>query len=110
MQTAHAEHKTLSTEAMDTDKGQKLSHHILDLVPELGDRDKALAQQSFPSTITETSIMKQKQKDQLLLYNILLLINLYIGSIAISAMTKTMKNIGISHGYFIRSLGHCISP
>ena len=41
----------------------------------------------------------------LLLYNILLLINCYIGSIA-----KTMNNIGISHDYFIRSLGHCISP
>ena len=24
-------------------------------------------------------------------------------------MTKTMNNIGIPHGYFIRSLGHCIS-
>ena len=46
----------------------------------------------------------------IMLYNILLLINHYIGSIAINAMTKTMNNIGIPHAYFIRSLGHCISP
>ena len=45
-----------------------------------------------------------------MLYNILLPINHYIGSIAISTMTKTVKNIGIPHGYFIRSLHHCISP
>ena len=50
------------------------------------------------------------EKPNLMLYNIHLLINCYIGSIAINAMTKTMKNIWISHGYFIRSLGHCSSP
>ena len=46
----------------------------------------------------------------LLLYNILILINCYIGSITINAVTKTMNNIGIPHGYFITSLGHCINP
>ena len=45
-----------------------------------------------------------------MLYNILLLINCYIGNTAINAVTKIMKNIGISHGYFIRSYSHCISP
>ena len=45
-----------------------------------------------------------------MLHNILLPINCYFGSIAVNAMTKTMKNIGISVGYFIRSLGHCVSP
>ena len=44
-----------------------------------------------------------------MLYNILLLINHYVGNITINAITKTMNNIGIPHGYFIRSLGHCIS-
>ena len=42
----------------------------------------------------------------LVLYDIPLLINQYSGSITIA---KTMNNIRISHGYFIRSLGHCIS-
>ena len=45
-----------------------------------------------------------------MMYNILLPINQYSGSIAINVMGKTTNNIGISHGYFIRSLGHCISP
>ena len=42
-----------------------------------------------------------------MLYNILLQINQYSSNIAIA---KTMNNIGISHGYFIRSLGNCIIP
>ena len=46
----------------------------------------------------------------ILLYNILLPINQYSGSIAISMIAKTMNDIGISHGFFIRSLGHCINP
>ena len=40
-----------------------------------------------------------------MLYNVLLLINHYICGIAINA-----NSIRISYGYFIRSLGHCISP
>ena len=45
-----------------------------------------------------------------LLYNILLLIDHYIGSIPINVIVKTLNNIRTSYGYFIRSLGHCISP
>ena len=41
------------------------------------------------------------------MYNILLPINRYSGRITTA---KIMNNSGISHGYFIRSLGHCISP
>ena len=40
----------------------------------------------------------------------LLLINQYSGSITSIAIAKTRNNIGMAHGYFIRSLGHCISP
>ena len=76
----------------------------------------ALAKQmslgSLPVNL-ETFLMDRSQNVnsfELLLYNILLPIYCYIGSIAINAMTKTMNNIGIPHGYFIRSLGHCISP
>ena len=46
----------------------------------------------------------------LVLYNILLPINLYSGSITTNAIAKTMSDIRISYGYFIRFLGHCISP
>ena len=42
----------------------------------------------------------------LLLYNILLLINHYIGNIPINVIVKTLT----SCGYFIRSLRHCLSP
>ena len=48
--------------------------------------------------------------DWIMLFNILLLINQYSSSITINVIAKTMNNIGISHGYFIRSLGLCISP
>ena len=44
------------------------------------------------------------------LYNILLPINCYIGSILIYMIVETMRNIKISCGYFIRSLGHFITP
>ena len=37
------------------------------------------------------------------LYNILLRINQYNGSIAKNVIAKTMNRFGISHGYFIRS-------
>ena len=37
----------------------------------------------------------------LMLYNILLPINQYSGSIAKDAIAKTMNKIRISHGYFI---------
>ena len=60
--------------------------------------------------ITHVPVNSEMLFYSLMLYNIFLPIDRYIGSIAISAMTKTMKNIGIPHGYFIRSLGHCISP
>ena len=63
----------------------------------------------FVDEISVLAIVKMLDSKELF-YNILLLINCYIGSIAISTMTKTMNNIGILHGYFIRSLGHCISP
>ena len=46
----------------------------------------------------------------LLLYNILLPVNCYIGSIPINVIAKTMNNIMTSYGYFIRSLGHCNNP
>ena len=42
-----------------------------------------------------------------LLYNIFLPINRYSGSIVIA---KTINNIRISHGYFIRSLGQFHQP
>ena len=42
-----------------------------------------------------------------MLCNILLPINQYSGN---NAIAKTMNKIRISHGYFIRSLGHYISP
>ena len=46
----------------------------------------------------------------ILLYNILLPINHYISSIPINVIAKTLNNIRKSDSYFIRSLGHCISP
>ena len=46
----------------------------------------------------------------ILLYNVLLLVNCYISIIPIYVIAKTMNNIRTSYGYFIRSLGHCISP
>ena len=45
-----------------------------------------------------------------MLYNVLLPVNHYIGSIPIYVIAKTMNNIKISYGYFIKSLGNCISP
>ena len=44
------------------------------------------------------------------LYNILLPINWYSGSIDKNMKAKTMNKIRISHGYFIRSYSHCIIP
>ena len=46
----------------------------------------------------------------IVLYNILLQINCYISGIPINVIVKTLNDIRTSHGYFIRSLGHCISP
>ena len=51
-----------------------------------------------------------KSMPLLVLYNIPLLISQYNSGITINAVAKTISNIRISYGYFIRSLGHCISP
>ena len=45
-----------------------------------------------------------------MLYNILLPINHYVSSIPIKVTVKTLNIIRTSHCYFVRSLGHCISP
>ena len=42
-----------------------------------------------------------------MLYNNLLPVNHYIGSVPTNVIAKTLNNIRTSHGYFIRSLGHC---
>ena len=83
------------------------------LSKEIGSRRPENQPSNFNLDYTDVSdftLIRDINIPPLMLYNILLPINHYIGSIAIKAMTKTMNNIGIPHGYFIRSLGHWISP
>ena len=49
------------------------------------------------------SITSSIHQDTISLYNVLLPVNHYIGSIPINVIAKTMNNIGTSCGYFIRS-------
>ena len=42
--------------------------------------------------------------------NLVIQFQVFIQPYTVNAIAKTMSNIGISHCYFIRSLGHCISP